>query len=48
MLAVEMAKRSAAAADAILALPPYYPQADEEGMDEYRAIGDFRAGSGGC
>ena len=42
MLAVEMAKRSAAAgADAILALPPYYPQADEEGMIEYyRAIGD--------
>jgi len=42
MLAVELAKRSAAAgADAILALPPYYPQADEEGMVEYyRAIGD--------
>jgi 5-dehydro-4-deoxyglucarate dehydratase len=42
MLAVEMAKRSAAAgADAILALPPYYPQADEEGLVEYyRAIGD--------
>ncbi|MBO0859120.1 MAG: 5-dehydro-4-deoxyglucarate dehydratase [Chloracidobacterium sp.] len=40
-LAVEMAKRSAAAgADAILALPPYYPQADEEGLIEYyRAIG---------
>ncbi len=42
MLAVEMAKRSAdAGADAILALPPYYPQADEEGMVEYyHAIGD--------
>jgi 5-dehydro-4-deoxyglucarate dehydratase len=42
MLAIEMAKRSAASgADAILALPPYYPQADEEGMVEYyRAIGD--------
>jgi 5-dehydro-4-deoxyglucarate dehydratase len=41
-LAVEMANRSAAAgADAILALPPYYPQADEEGLLEYyRAIGD--------
>jgi 5-dehydro-4-deoxyglucarate dehydratase len=42
MLAVEMAKRSAAAgADAILALPPYYPQADEEALLEYyRGIGD--------
>ena len=42
MLAVELANRSAAAgADAILALPPYYPQADEEGLVEYyRAIGD--------
>jgi 5-dehydro-4-deoxyglucarate dehydratase len=42
MLAIELAKRSAASgADAILALPPYYPQADEEGMVEYyRAIGD--------
>ena len=42
MLAIELAKRSASAgADAILALPPYYPQADEEGMVEYyRAIGD--------
>src|SRR4030095_5819118 len=42
MLAAEMAKRAAAAgADAILALPPYYPQADEEGLIEYyRAIGD--------
>src|SRR5215475_3689039 len=41
-LAVEMAKRSdAAGADAILALPPYYPQADEEALIEYyRAIGD--------
>jgi 5-dehydro-4-deoxyglucarate dehydratase len=41
-LAVEMAKQSAAAgADAILALPPYYPQADEEALLEYyRAIGD--------
>jgi 5-dehydro-4-deoxyglucarate dehydratase len=41
MLAIEMAKRSAAAgADAILALPPYYPQADEEGLVEYyRSIG---------
>jgi 5-dehydro-4-deoxyglucarate dehydratase len=41
-LAVEMAKRSASAGvDAILALPPYYPQADEEGLIEYyRAIGD--------
>jgi 5-dehydro-4-deoxyglucarate dehydratase len=41
-LAVEMAKRSAdAGADAVLALPPYYPQADEEGLLEYyRAIGD--------
>jgi 5-dehydro-4-deoxyglucarate dehydratase len=42
MLAVELAKRSAGAgADAILALPPYYPQADDEGLVEYyRAIGD--------
>jgi 5-dehydro-4-deoxyglucarate dehydratase len=42
MLSVEMAKQSAGAgADAILALPPYYPQADEEAMVEYyRAIGD--------
>jgi 5-dehydro-4-deoxyglucarate dehydratase len=41
-LAVEMAKQSAGVgADAILALPPYYPQADEEGLVEYyRAIGD--------
>jgi 5-dehydro-4-deoxyglucarate dehydratase len=35
-LAVEMAKQSASVgADAVLALPPYYPQADEEGMLEY-------------
>jgi 5-dehydro-4-deoxyglucarate dehydratase len=42
MLAIEMAKHSAkAGADAILALPPYYPQADDEGLVEYyRAIGD--------
>jgi 5-dehydro-4-deoxyglucarate dehydratase len=42
MLAVEMAERAATSgADAILALPPYYPQADEEGLVEYyRAIGD--------
>jgi len=42
MLAVELAKQSASAgADAVLALPPYYPQADEEGLVEYyRAIGD--------
>jgi 5-dehydro-4-deoxyglucarate dehydratase len=41
-MGVEMAKQSAAAgADAILALPPYYPQADEEALLEYyRAIGD--------
>lgn len=42
MLAMEMAKQSAkAGADAILALPPYYPNADDEGLVEYyRAIGD--------
>src|SRR5574341_661719 len=42
MLAIEMAKQSAkAGADAILALPPYYPNADDEGLDEYyRSIGD--------
>jgi 5-dehydro-4-deoxyglucarate dehydratase len=42
MLAIELAKQSAkAGADAILALPPYYPQADDEGLVEYyRAIGD--------
>ncbi len=41
-LAIEMAKQSAkAGADAILALPPYYPNADDEGLVEYyRAIGD--------
>src|SRR5581483_5530287 len=41
-LAIEMAQASAAAgADGILALPPYYPQADDEGMfDYYRAIGE--------
>ena len=40
-LAVEMARASAAAgANGILALPPYYPQANDEGMFEYyRAIG---------
>jgi 5-dehydro-4-deoxyglucarate dehydratase len=42
MLAMEMAKLSAkAGADAILALPPYYPNADDEGLVEYyRAIGE--------
>lgn len=41
MLAIEMARQSVSlGADAILALPPYYPQADEEGLVEYyRAIG---------
>lgn len=40
-LAVEMARAAAeAGADGILAFPPYYPQADDEGMLEYyRAIG---------
>lgn len=40
-LAVEMAKQAAAAgADGILALPPYYPNADDEGMwAYYKAIG---------
>ncbi len=40
-LAVEMARQAAAAgADGILALPPYYPNADDEGMlGYYRAIG---------
>jgi 5-dehydro-4-deoxyglucarate dehydratase len=39
--AVELAKQSAAAgASGILAFPPYYPNADDEGMFEYyRAIG---------
>src|SRR5690242_13512900 len=41
-LAVEMARAAAGAgADGILALPPYYPQADDEGMFAYyRAIGE--------
>ena len=40
-LAVPMARQSAeAGADAILALPPYYPGADDEGLaDYYAAIG---------
>jgi 5-dehydro-4-deoxyglucarate dehydratase len=40
-LALEMARQSAeAGADAILALPPYYHQADDEGLLEYyQAIG---------
>lgn len=40
-LATEMARGAAAAgADAILALPPYYPQADEEGLlAYYEALG---------
>jgi 5-dehydro-4-deoxyglucarate dehydratase len=40
-LAVEMARQSAeAGADAILALPPYYPGADDEGLaDYYAAVG---------
>jgi 5-dehydro-4-deoxyglucarate dehydratase len=40
-LAVEMAKQAAAAGvDGILALPPYYPNADDEGMlAYYKAIG---------
>jgi 5-dehydro-4-deoxyglucarate dehydratase len=40
-LAVPMAEASArAGADALLALPPYYPNADEEGLlDYYEAIG---------
>ncbi len=37
-LAVELAQQSArAGADAILALPPYYPNADEEGLANYYA-----------
>jgi 5-dehydro-4-deoxyglucarate dehydratase len=37
-IAVELAQQSAKlGADAILALPPYYPQADEEGLAEYYA-----------
>ena len=40
-IAVELARQSAqAGADGILALPPYYPNADEEGLaDYYAAIG---------
>lgn len=40
-MAVEMARQAAAAgADGILALPPYYPNADDEGMIAYyKAIG---------
>jgi 5-dehydro-4-deoxyglucarate dehydratase len=42
MMAVEAAKRYAVmGADGILAFPPYYPQADDEGLVEYyRAIGE--------
>jgi 5-dehydro-4-deoxyglucarate dehydratase len=41
-LAVELARAAAAAgADGILAFPPYYPQADDEGMFAYyRSIGE--------
>ena len=41
-IAVQLAKHSAAAgADGILALPPYYPHADEDGLhDYYKAIAD--------
>jgi len=41
-LAVDLARAAAAAgADGILAFPPYYPQADDEGMlAYYRAIGE--------
>jgi 5-dehydro-4-deoxyglucarate dehydratase len=41
-LAVELARASTdAGADGILAFPPYYPQADDEGMfSYYRAIGE--------
>jgi 5-dehydro-4-deoxyglucarate dehydratase len=41
-LAVEMASAAArCSADAILALPPYYPNADEDGLlDYYAAIGE--------
>jgi 5-dehydro-4-deoxyglucarate dehydratase len=44
-MAVEAASQAAqAGADAILALPPYYPQADEEGLaDYYAAIGGATA-----
>jgi 5-dehydro-4-deoxyglucarate dehydratase len=37
-IAIQLAQESAkAGADAILALPPYYPNADEEGLAEYYA-----------
>lgn len=41
-LAVDLARAAASAgADGILAFPPYYPQADDEGMlAYYRAIGE--------
>src|SRR6185295_1375738 len=41
-LAVEMAQAAEkAGADGILAFPPYYPQAEDEGLfDYYRAIGE--------
>jgi 5-dehydro-4-deoxyglucarate dehydratase len=41
-LAIELARSAAeAGADGILALPPYYPNADDDGMLEYyRAIGE--------
>src|SRR5215203_3536245 len=41
-LAVEMAQSAAqAGADGILAFPPYYPHAEDEGLFEYyRAIGE--------
>jgi 5-dehydro-4-deoxyglucarate dehydratase len=41
-LAIELAQQSArAGADAILALPPYYPSADDDGLIEYyAAIGE--------
>ena len=41
-LAVETARQAAeAGADGILAFPPYYPHADDEGMlDYYRAVGE--------
>jgi 5-dehydro-4-deoxyglucarate dehydratase len=41
-IAIKLAQRSAAVgADAILALPPYYPNADEDGLaDYYVAIGE--------
>jgi dihydrodipicolinate synthase/N-acetylneuraminate lyase len=53
-IAIELAQHSArAGADAILALPPYYPNADESGLEEYYAaignatpLGLFTAGIG--